>query len=160
MISMAFTTPLPPTRCRTLPRPSPRHLRPPRPPQRPCNKRVRMAVSPVATSVNSSYWNWGAFGKVHYRHAGTSGPVVLFVPGFGCGAFHFEENVAGLAPEGFRVYALDKLGLGLSTVASEAVAENMTLETWRDQIVAFIEEVLHGERVFLAGNSLGGLLAA
>lgn len=90
-------------------------------------------------------------------------PTVLFVPGFGCGAFHFEANVADLALRGFRVYAMDKLGLGESTVLSEEVAENVTLELWRDQITAFIENVLldNGNgNIFVVGNSLGGLLVA
>ncbi len=85
---------------------------------------------------------------------------MLFVPGFGCGAFHFESNVCGLAELGFRVFAIDKLGLGDSVVSDGPSAAQITLTIWRDQIVTFIDEVLQGERVFLAGNSLGGLLAA
>lgn len=110
--------------------------------------------------VQSGYWQWKEFGRVHFRYAGQSGPVILFVPGFGVGAFHFEDNLADLASQGFRVYALDKLGLGKSTVENETVATSVSLRLWRNQITAFIEEILEAQPVFLAGNSLGGLLAA
>lgn len=129
-------------------------------------KRVRVVCDvgetrPVSTTtVHSAYWQWDKFGCIHYRHAGTTGPIVLFVAGFGCGAFHFESNVAALGAQGFRVYAIDKLGLGKSTVANADVANNVTLSLWRDQIIAFIDQVLQRQQVFLAGNSLGGLLTA
>lgn len=96
---------------------------------------------------------------MHYRHAGTSGPIIVFIPGFGVGAFHFERNLLALSEAGFRVYAVDKLGMGDSVVASADIAERVSPALWRSQLIAFIENVLGGERVFLAGNSLGGLLA-
>lgn len=157
---MAFTVPVAPPNTRQLRRPPLLQKWPSQPHRISRTKRARMVITSPTSVIKSSYWDWGTFGKVHYRHAGTSGPIVLFIPGFGCGAFHFEDNVTALAQDGFRVYALDKLGLGNSTVASEAIASEMTLATWRDQIIAFIEDVLQSEQVFLAGNSLGGLLTA
>lgn len=140
-------------------------LSPRRAPKRWVRVAATVAVGPggaegAVVDVGSRFWEWEGNGKVHYRVAGTRGPAVLFVPGFGVGAFHFEQNVAELARSGHRVYALDKIGLGRSTVLDGGVAARVSAELWKEQIVAFIDEVLGGEAVFLAGNSLGGLLAA
>lgn len=118
------------------------------------------ASSPSNNVVQSSYWHWEGYGKVHYRHAGTTGPVIVFIPGFGVGAFHFDRNLRTLSASGFRVFAVDKLGMGDSAVPSAAIASLVSPSLWRSQLIAFIEHVLPHERVFLAGNSLGGLLAA
>lgn len=55
------------------------------------------------------------------------------------------------------MYSIDKLGLGQSVV--ENSDEDVTILTWRDQIIAFIETVLQARQPFLVGNSLGGLIA-
>lgn len=129
--------------------------------------------------VSTLYWDWKGFGRVRYLSAGADGgsshistgrdhrvkdekkaPTILFVPGFGICASDFLANMPALAAAGFRVFAIDKLGLGESFPASQAVAKSITVELWRDQIISFIEEVLDGGPVFLAGNSLGGLLCA
>eukprot|EP00170_Pyropia_yezoensis_P008093 contig_33640_g8120 len=126
------------------------------------------------------YWDWSG-GRVHYVTAGTTGPVVLMLPGFGVGTFHWEENMADLARD-HRVFCMDKLGLGRSLPAppsdtaatsgaaaatdeATAVAELATaalpplgVDLWAVQVTAFVESVI-GEPVYLAGNSLGGLVA-
>jgi pimeloyl-ACP methyl ester carboxylesterase len=115
--------------------------------------------------VRSAFWEWQGYGRVRYLYAGQNDanrdkPAVLFIPGFGISASDFLQNIPALAHAGFRVYAMDKLGLGESAPASRDVAERVTLQVWRDQIILFIEQVLHSGPVFIAGNSLGGLLCA
>ena len=131
---------------------------------------------------------------VAYERAGTDGPPILLLPGFGVGSYHFDAQLrragahavagappgvtaapqlhapltlpAGPAPGGrsalgatHRVYALDYLGQAASwPERPDGVAFSACL--WRDQVAAFIEEVLGGEPAWLVGNSLGGYLAA
>lgn len=119
------------------------------------------------------YWDWIG-GRVHYVTTGTTGPVILMLPGFGVGTFHWEENMTELARD-HRVFCMDKLGLGRSLPApppDASAAAGTTVETdvataalpplgvdlWAVQVIAFIEAVI-GEPVYLAGNSLGGLVA-
>ncbi len=46
-----------------------------------------------------------------YLRAGTQGPALLLVHGFGVAAWHYERNLPGLAQH-FQVYAIDLLGQG------------------------------------------------
>ncbi|GAB0490168.1 hypothetical protein MMPV_001400 [Pyropia vietnamensis] len=119
------------------------------------------------------YWEWTG-GRVHYVTAGTTGPVILMLPGFGVGTFHWEDNMTELARD-HRVFCMDKLGLGRSlpapspdtaAAADTSVATDVAtvalpplgVDLWAVQVTAFIEAVI-GEPVYLAGNSLGGLVA-
>lgn len=137
-----------------------------------------VAVREAVPVISTEYWDWHGYGRVRYLSAGAASevaqhrlgqnnnlqadekPTILFVPGFGICSSDFRRNIPTLAAAGFRVFAIDKLGLGESLPANETVAKSITVGLWRDQIIAFIEQVLDGEAVFLAGNSLGGLLCA
>ena len=104
---------------------------------------------------------------VHYeRHApqgavdDTGFPVLLLVPGFGVGTFHWERQFAALS-ERFIVYSLDLIGQGKSWPTSAVTPEDnlvYSAELWRDQIVNFIEQTIQ-RPVHIAGNSLGGFLS-
>jgi len=103
-----------------------------------------------------SKWNWdagdGLARKVNYvRRGPTNGKKVVLVHGFGGSAYHWRHNILVLADAGFDVYACDLLGFG----RSEKPLLKYGAQLWRDQLVAFIEQVV-GSPVALIGNSLGG----
>jgi len=130
------------------------------------------------------FWEWKEGWRVHYETAGTSGTPLLLLTGFGVGGFHYERNVAQLAEDGHRVWVMDILGQGKSWPTAdpapgggfsevgfewgfgpEANAELNAAELtysctlWKQQVVDFLEQVV-GEACYVAGNSLGGYLAA
>ena len=83
--------------------------------------------------------------------AGSSGPPIVLVHGFGASAYHWRYNIIELAKK-HRVFAVDLLGFGWSDKALVDYSQFV----WSDQIAAFIEEVVNDGPVILAGNSLGG----
>jgi hypothetical protein len=75
---------------------------------------------------------------VNYRAAGPAdAQPFLLVHGFGASGFHWRRNINVLAAAGYRVYAIDLLGFGLS---SKPLIE-YDAAIWRDQCAAFLEEV-------------------
>mmetsp|Transcript_7074 Transcript_7074/g.9474 ORF Transcript_7074/g.9474 Transcript_7074/m.9474 type:complete len:430 (+) Transcript_7074:81-1370(+) len=114
---------------------------------------------PFIDCCNGNFWAWKDQWNIHYVTAGTQGPPVLLVPGFGVGTFHFDRNIPELAANSHRVWALDLLGQGKSW-PQDGTEDGLTysVETWTDQLIDFIENII-GEPTYLAGNSLGGLLS-
>ncbi|XP_015571402.1 pheophytinase, chloroplastic isoform X4 [Ricinus communis] len=137
--------------------------------------------------INSCFWEWKPKLYVHYEKAGcenVKSPPVLFLPGFGVGSFHFENQLKDLGRD-YRVWAIDFLGQGMSLPVenptlqlregdilegknsfwgfgdeTEPWANELvySMDLWRDQVRYFIEEVI-GEPVYVVGNSLGGFVA-
>jgi len=124
------------------------------------NQETFKDTKPICENHTSEkFWKWKGRWEIHYAQSGNEGPPLLFVPGFGVGTYHFERNIPALAAGGHRVFAIDLLGQGQSWPPpgmNEGFAYNVDL--WRDQLISFIEEVIR-EPVYLAGNSLGGLLS-
>ena len=84
-------------------------------------------------------------------------PPLLLIHGFGASCYHWRYNIPTLARD-YRVYAIDLLGFGLS----DKPIIDYTAEVWRDQTLAFIEEIVktNSKRpCVVAGNSLGGFTA-
>jgi epoxide hydrolase 4 len=84
-----------------------------------------------------------------------SSPPVLFVPGWGCSAYVFRNNLPEIAAAGFRAIAVDLKGHGLSdkpTSAGEYTIDSL-VEHLRD-----ILDSLELARPALVGHSLGGSL--
>jgi len=83
---------------------------------------------------------------------------LLLIHGFGASVYHWRYNIPVLA-EKYHVFAFDLLGFGLS----DKPVMTYTAETWRDQALDFISEVIakrsNGKSVVVAGNSLGGFTA-
>lgn len=84
----------------------------------------------------------------------------LLIHGFGASGFHWRRNVNVLAAAGYRVYAIDLIGFGLS---SKPVIDYDS-RLWREQCAAFLREVVGcsgegGRRAIVAGNSIGGYTA-
>ncbi|PKA53363.1 hypothetical protein AXF42_Ash012304 [Apostasia shenzhenica] len=137
--------------------------------------------------ITSCFWEWKPKLSVHYEMSGTENigaPGVLFLPGFGVGAFHYEKQLKDLGRD-YRVWSMDFLGQGLSLPSedpaplsklnfpsqrmdskwgfgneSEPWAAELvySVDLWREQVQHFIEQVI-GEPVYIVGNSLGGFVA-
>ncbi|DBB17977.1 TPA: hypothetical protein ACH3X3_002978 [Trebouxia sp. C0006] len=109
----------------------------------------------------SQWWDWKYNSRIHYRQQGSSGPCILLVHGFGVGSFHFEQLIQKLS-SAYQVWAVDLLGQGMSWPAEAPAPEEQlrySIETWTDQLRDFVTQVIQ-QPVYLAGNSLGGLLSA
>lgn len=118
--------------------------------------------------IRSCYWEWKPKLNVHYEKAGCENlesPQILFLPGFGVGAFHYEKQMKDLGRD-FRVWSLDFLGQGMSLPfenptlqgggasngeaslwgfgdETEPWAEKLvySMDLWQDQVRYFIEKV-------------------
>ena len=82
-------------------------------------------------------------------------PAVLLVHGFGAFSEHWRDNVAALASQGYTVYAPTLPGYG----RSEKPAIPYGQDAWRDFLADFVLQVVR-EPVVVAGNSIGGFIAA
>ena len=78
-----------------------------------------------------------ALGSSEYSIAGSSGPPILLIHGFGASVYHWRYNIPELA-KNHRVYALDMLGFGWS---EKPVMEYQGCHIWSEQIRDFIKEV-------------------
>ena len=132
----------------------------------------------------SRYWRWRSF-DVHYEvHRATGGagaPAeasadVVFLAGFGCGSFHFANNLAPLSRAGgVDCWAMDIAGQGSSWPVDEVALDALKREghaydarLWVEQLKEFVRHVVRarGETggvkrpLYLVGNSLGGYLSA
>lgn len=123
----------------------------------------------AGSSISRGFWEWKPRLRVYYETSGSenlNSPAVLFLPGFGVGAFHFEKQLRDLGKE-FRVWAVDFLGQGMSLPAedpapsapghdsegqdllwgfgkeAEPWAEELaySVDLWRDQIRDFVQQV-------------------
>jgi len=96
-------------------------------------------------------WKWKGEHEINYIELGDkSKPALVLIHGFGASSFHFRSNIPALARD-YHVFAFCKLGFGLS----DKPITDYSAETWRDQTVDFLKEVVQKPAV-LAGNSLGG----
>ena len=111
--------------------------------------------------VCSKTWHWQGF-SIRYQTAGTEGPAVILIHGFGASSDHWRKNVPVLA-QSCRVYALDLIGYGQSDKPRPGPLEpgqsiEYCFETWGEQIAAFCAAVVSGP-AFLIGNSIGCIVA-
>lgn len=115
-------------------------------------------------NITEETWHWPGHGTISYLEAKPPSPsdtVILFVHGFGTSKRDFLRNIPAVARAGHRVLAVDLLGLGLSSPSSAAIASTISVAKWREQVAAFLAaNVPPSARVYVVGNSLGGLLAA
>lgn len=105
-------------------------------------------------------WQWRGF-DIHYQRAGTQGPAIVLVHGFGASSYHWRKNITVLALT-HRVYALDLIGFGQSAKPQPGPFQvgqqiEYEFETWGEQVVDFCQEVV-GTPAFLVGNSIGAIV--
>lgn len=104
---------------------------------------------------NGTYFDWRGR-RCFYQVAGPpEAPAIVFIHGHATSHFTWRYQVAALQTE-FRVFAPDLLGFGRSDKPRDLA---YTVELWTAQITDFIEGVI-GRPALVAGNSLGGLVAA
>ena len=120
-----------------------------------------MLTSEDAIQPKTVVWQWQGF-SIRYQVAGTQGPAVVLVHGFGASSEHWRKNIPVLA-ETHRVYAIDLIGFGQSAKPRSGPVQlseqvEYRFETWGEQLVAFCREVV-GEAAFLVGNSIGCIVA-
>jgi pimeloyl-ACP methyl ester carboxylesterase len=99
-----------------------------------------------------SFWSWRDW-RIHYVRAGSTGPHILLVHGFGASTDHWRKNIEVLSQH-YQVWAIDLLGFGRSQKPKIIYSSDL----WRDQLRDFCTEVIQAP-VFVAGNSLGGYSA-
>ena len=118
---------------------------------------------PLPAPVREDFWEWEGH-RIRYQSAGTDGPAMILVHGFGGNADHWRKNTPVLGRKG-RVFAIDLLGYGYSSKPNPMQGEPNTVytfENWARQLQSFIDEVV-GEPAFIMCNSVGsvaGLQAA
>lgn len=108
------------------------------------------------SSIGHQTWEWHGL-PIYYQQAGTTGPALLLIHGFGASCDHWRKNIPALAQD-HRVFALDLLGFGKSAKPAPGEPLPYNFETWGQQVVDFVQEVVK-EPVFLVGNSIGGVVA-
>lgn len=80
-------------------------------------------------------------------------PLVL-VHGFGMSSEHFAKNMHEIADAiGAPVHAIDLIGFGRSDKPGEPV---YGIDLWQRQLEVFLDDIVGADKVFLAGNSIGG----
>lgn len=110
----------------------------------------------IASPVADCTWPWQGF-PIRYQKAGTTGAPLLLIHGFGASSDHWRKNISALA-ETNRVYAIDLIGFGKSVKPYPGDPVSYTFETWGQLVVDFCRDVV-GEPAFLAGNSIGCIVA-
>ncbi|MFQ4135844.1 alpha/beta fold hydrolase [Nodosilinea sp. PGN35] len=107
-------------------------------------------------SIANQTWQWHGQ-SINYQRAGTTGPALVLIHGFGASLGHWRKNIPALA-EHHRVFALDLLGFGQSAKPAPGEPLPYDFDTWGAQVVDFVREIV-GEPAFLVGNSIGGVVA-
>ncbi len=119
-----------------------------------------MVASPALVLTDTT-WSWRGF-PIRYQQAGSTGPAVVLIHGFGASSDHWRKTIPDLA-QSCRVFALDLIGFGRSAKPQPGTATTTTqiaytFETWGEQIAAFCQEIV-GDNVILVGNSIGCVAA-
>ncbi|GBG86941.1 hypothetical protein CBR_g44394 [Chara braunii] len=112
-------------------------------------------VSTLSVPVETHYWGWKGY-WIRYQSAGSQGPAVVLIHGFGGNCDHFRKNLPELAKR-HRVFAIDLLGYGYSDKPDpKGLPPNTiyTFEEWGGQVADFCHEVV-GSPAFLVCNSVG-----
>ncbi|HEY2156364.1 MAG TPA: alpha/beta fold hydrolase, partial [Isosphaeraceae bacterium] len=85
-----------------------------------------------------------------------SGRQIVFVHGFGSCTYSWRKNLEPLAAKGFRTYAIDVKGFGLTAKPKDG---QYHLAAFTDHLLAFLD-AKKIERPILVGNSMGGAVIA
>lgn len=124
---------------------------------------VCAALSPPVTKHSLPWRNGANACDVAYTRSGSvsSDAAIVFCPGFGAGAFHFDAVASLVAEGGHAAYAMDWFGQGDSWPEAAEAGASHGIEAWARQLADFLaSDVLAGHaEVYVAGNSVGGLAA-
>lgn len=142
-----------------------------------CVQDVHERTSPPSRqTIERSYelrtWLFKSF-RIEYAVAGdkdpeaSTKPALVLLHGFGANCQHWRYNITPLAQNGWRVYATDLLGFGMSdkpkpgTIDDDGEKVVYNFDYWTEQLQAFIKEIVHQDSntpVFLIANSIGAMI--
>jgi len=119
-------------------------------------------------SKNFNLWKWRGWDiswSLSNNQLNNSKTNILLIHGFGASKNHWRNNQKILGNY-YNCYAIDLLGFGESsqpraTLDYEFPKENEVkycFDLWANQIADFCNEIIKG-RVFLIGNSIGGIVS-
>jgi pimeloyl-ACP methyl ester carboxylesterase len=94
--------------------------------------------------------------KTHFEAHGSAGPAIVFVHGFGSCIYSWRKNLEPLAERGFRTYAIDVKGFGLTAKPRDG---QYHLAAFAQQLLDFLD-AMKIDRAVLVGNSMGGSVIA
>ena len=94
--------------------------------------------------------------KTHYVSRGESGRPIVFVHGFGSCTYSWRKNLEPLAAKGFRTFAIDVKGFGLTAKPRDG---QYHLAAFAQQLLDFLD-AMKLDRAVLVGNSMGGAVIA
>lgn len=110
----------------------------------------------VAMETAVSYWTWRGH-RIRYQVAGSTGPALVLIHGFGASSDHWRKNLPDLG-QTHRVFAIDLLGYGRSAKPAPGGEISYNFETWGQLIADFCQAVVQSP-AFLVGNSIGCIVA-
>jgi pimeloyl-ACP methyl ester carboxylesterase len=106
----------------------------------------------------AKFWRWRGILTRYVEEGARIGtqakPALLCVHGFGASTQHWGRNIGELSKD-HHVFAFCQIGFG----RSEKPPMKMTQHVWETVTAEFVRDVI-GRKVFIAGNSIGGALAA
>ena len=111
---------------------------------------------------NKKYWKWKGFSVAWSAFSEKNTTPILFIHGFGANSEHWRKNIKFFSDQGYAVYVLDLLGFGDSDQPGIYQIGKLDNGIWCDQVTDFINEIIrpvNTNKIFLVGNSLGGLVA-
>mgnify|MGYP000211062312 CR=1 FL=1 len=94
-----------------------------------------------------------SLGKLRYWQQGTTGPVIVLIPGLGGSLENWQYNVEELSKH-CQVYVVDPIGFG----RSDKPDIKYLFEVIANSVKEFLQ-VMNIEKAHLIGNSLGGAIA-
>jgi pimeloyl-ACP methyl ester carboxylesterase len=94
--------------------------------------------------------------KTHFVARGKAGQPIVFIHGFGSCTYSWRKNLEPLAARGFRVYAIDVKGFGLTAKPKDG---QYHLAAFTQHLIDFLD-AMKLDRPILVGNSMGGAVAA
>jgi 2-hydroxymuconate-semialdehyde hydrolase len=93
--------------------------------------------------------------EIHYVEKGNGEKTIILVHGLGGGAFTFRNNIDALADKGYKVYAIDLKGFGLS---EKVIGSDYSHIEQAKILLDFMEKKGIGKAT-VAGHSMGGRVA-
>lgn len=118
------------------------------------NKEFDMTIWTDLLGAEVKFCNAGGW-QTRVIQAGQSGPAVVMMHGVSGHAEGFSKNIIALANAGFRVFAIDAIGHGLSDKPEDVTYE---CPLYVEHLLRFLD-ANHIEKTFLVGQSLGGWTA-
>ena len=120
----------------------------------------------MTTQSNSWSWNNLHTSFIHQPSSKVKNSAIILVHGFGACKEHWRGNIESLSECG-DVWAIDLVGFGESDKPTSHLKDEIPnsksfcygIEAWSQQVTDFINQKVDAQTVFIAGNSIGGVVA-